>query len=162
MTTTSCHIIASIMSSEDFSDTSDRSVSSREDLSERESEESREESEEDGVAVAQPPRAAPSATEHAVALTGRTALDELDQVRSHCTAEEIFPFLIRPPFPCTHRSHATPSHAILTIDSRVVGPIPSHTHLFTLTFHMHTLASCVQSNWQGESRQTAPQVQSPH
>ena len=75
------------MSSEGFSDTSDRSVSSREDLSERESEESREESEEDGVAVAQPPRAAPSATEHAVALTGRTALDELDQVRSHCTAE---------------------------------------------------------------------------
>ena len=74
------------MSSEGFSDTSDRSVSSREDLSERESEESREESEEDGVAVAQPPRAAPSATEHAVTLTGRTALDELDQVRSHCTA----------------------------------------------------------------------------
>ena len=74
------------MSSEGSSDTSDRSVSSREDLSERESEESREESEEDGVAVAQPPRAAPSATEHAVALTGRTALDELDQVRSHCTA----------------------------------------------------------------------------
>ena len=70
------------MSSEGLSDTSDRSVSSREDLSERESEESREESEEDGVAVAQPPRAALSATEHAVALTGRTALDELDRVRS--------------------------------------------------------------------------------
>ena len=70
------------MSSEELSEASDRSMSPTEDLTLEDTEETEEENgeEEEGIAVAQPPRDSAHASKHAVALTGSSALDILDQV----------------------------------------------------------------------------------
>ena len=78
------------MSSEELSEASDRSMSSREDLTLEDTEETREgsgeEEAEEGVAVAQPPR---DSSKQAVALTGSSALDILDQVSPVSLALEL-------------------------------------------------------------------------
>ena len=70
------------MSSEDLSTSSGRSVSSREDpsLEESEDDEGSYEKEEDGVAVAQPPRESSHGTQHDPGLNVGSALEILDQV----------------------------------------------------------------------------------